>query len=81
MLAPKLRHEQRTEIPELKTKCKTAKRSSSVEGTCSQSGCGPDFFVEPFRQGRLIPMPTAKKLVKHEMFLLGAGFNFETLNP
>ena len=48
MLAPKLRHEQRTEIPELKTKCKTAKRSSSVEGTCSQSGCGPDFSSSRF---------------------------------
>ena len=48
MLAPKLRHEQRTEIPELKTKCKTTKRSSSVEGTCSQSGCGPDFSSSRF---------------------------------
>ena len=48
MLAPKLRHEQRTEIPEPKTKCKTTKRSSSVEGTCSQSGCGPEFSSSRF---------------------------------
>ena len=38
----------RTEIPELKTQCKSTKRSSSVEGTSSQSGCGPDFSSSRF---------------------------------
>ena len=39
MRVPKLRHEQRTEVPELKTNGKTTRRPSSVEGTCSRSCC------------------------------------------